>query len=349
MEFDYSIIIPAYNASNYLEECIISLYEQELKNFEVIVVNDGSTDDTLSICEQLASKYSQLNINLINQSNKGQISARFNGIRHAKGKYLIFLDADDKLRKDAIEIIDKARKKYKADIIIYNGVRFWGDNKVQFMPHYKDYDYYMVDEKFNMFRKLALTTKRFNNVWNKAYKRELISINTNIEELSYIRLEEDYLMQLPWYDKAQNAVYVPENIYEYRLNESSETFKKFDKNRFRYALSIFQKTEIYYKKWNIANRNQIRSRRFIGRTIAALKQIRFIDDTVSLDYKISLLKEVGNNELFRQELPKVNCKIQSKVGFIILWLIYFRLWRIALFFIEHAPNIHGEKTFICYK
>ena len=47
MEFDYSIIIPAYNASNYLEECIISLYEQELKNFEVIVVNDGSTDDTL--------------------------------------------------------------------------------------------------------------------------------------------------------------------------------------------------------------------------------------------------------------------------------------------------------------
>ena len=90
-----SIIIPVYNVENYVDTCIESLYKQGISEyeFEVILINDGSTDNSLSIIQEYENKYS--NITIISQKNQGLSTTRNNGIKLAKGEYLLFVDSDD--------------------------------------------------------------------------------------------------------------------------------------------------------------------------------------------------------------------------------------------------------------
>ena len=89
----YSIIVPAYNVENYLEQCINSILVQSFNNYEIIIVNDGSTDKTGKICDNFASKNKQIKI--IHKKNGGLSSARNTGLEFASGEYNIFLDSDD--------------------------------------------------------------------------------------------------------------------------------------------------------------------------------------------------------------------------------------------------------------
>lgn len=112
----FSVIIPAYNASNFIETAIDSIIKQPYFDYEIIVVNDGSKDNTLEILNKLASKY--INIRVIAQSNSGASVARNNGLKHAKGEYVFFMDADDRLIDNVFEKITKILKENKPDVLI---------------------------------------------------------------------------------------------------------------------------------------------------------------------------------------------------------------------------------------
>ena len=96
-----SIIVPAYNASKYIEKCLNSILSQTYKNFEIIVVNDGSTDNTLDILKKCSEQSDKIKI--VAQKNKGVSAARNNGLEHAKGQYIAFVDADDTLEQEFLE------------------------------------------------------------------------------------------------------------------------------------------------------------------------------------------------------------------------------------------------------
>lgn len=100
----YSFIVPVYNTSNYLKKCIDSLINQTYKSFEIIIVNDGSTDNSLDIIN--GYKESNKNIKIINQKNGGLSNARNNGVKKASGEYIIFVDSDDYVEKNLLENID---------------------------------------------------------------------------------------------------------------------------------------------------------------------------------------------------------------------------------------------------
>lgn len=101
----YSFIVPVYNTSKYLKKCFDSLVNQTFKDFEIIVVNDGSTDNSESIISRYEKKYD--NIKVINQKNQGLSMTRNNGVKEASGKYLIFIDSDDYVEKSLLKEIDK--------------------------------------------------------------------------------------------------------------------------------------------------------------------------------------------------------------------------------------------------
>lgn len=105
-----SIIIPNYNQGQYILEAIESALNQTYDNFEVIVVNDGSTDNSLEI----ARKYP---VKIINQTNKGLASARNTGIMNSKGDYLLFLDADDILLENCLEVIARTIKETNSEVV----------------------------------------------------------------------------------------------------------------------------------------------------------------------------------------------------------------------------------------
>ncbi len=111
-----SVIIPVYNAEKHLDACIGSVLAQTYKSFEIILVNDGSKDNSKAICEELASKHPS--IVLVDQPNQGVSAARNAGLERAQGEYIAFLDADDTLPANSLESLVNGAKEYGADLII---------------------------------------------------------------------------------------------------------------------------------------------------------------------------------------------------------------------------------------
>ena len=105
MMVKYSFIVPVYNTKKYLKKCLDSLIKQTFKDFEIIIVNDGSTDNSMEIIEKYKNKYS--NIKVIEQQNQGLSLARNNGVKKTSGEYILFIDSDDYIEKDLLKQIDK--------------------------------------------------------------------------------------------------------------------------------------------------------------------------------------------------------------------------------------------------
>ena len=110
MKFFFSIIIPIYNSERFLDKCIKSLIGQSVNNFEILLINDCSSDKSSEICQKYKNNYNF--INLINhKKNLGVAKTRNNGIKNSKGKYLVFLDSDDYLYNNSLKNLEKLIKK----------------------------------------------------------------------------------------------------------------------------------------------------------------------------------------------------------------------------------------------
>ena len=111
-----SIVIPVYNAENFIKDCLDSILSQTYKDFEVILINDGSTDSSEKIIEEYIKKDDR--ICLINQENQGAPKARNLGIKKSKGKYIMFFDADDILKQNSLEILVSSISSNNASLVI---------------------------------------------------------------------------------------------------------------------------------------------------------------------------------------------------------------------------------------
>ena len=112
-----SIIVPVHNVEAYLEKCLDSLINQTFDNYEIIIVNDGSTDRSKEIAERYKDKYS--NIVLINQEQKGVGEARNTGIEASKGEYILFVDSDDYIHRDTLKLTYNKSIETQADIVTF--------------------------------------------------------------------------------------------------------------------------------------------------------------------------------------------------------------------------------------
>lgn len=126
-----TIIVPIYNVEKYLEECIDSLLSQTYKNIEIIAIDDGSTDNSLNIISQFAELDDRINV--ISKPNRGQGICRNEAISISNGEYIFFIDSDDYISKNTIEILVDNIIKYDSEIIVYNGIAFDDyDNEIRF-------------------------------------------------------------------------------------------------------------------------------------------------------------------------------------------------------------------------
>lgn len=128
-----SVIIPIYNMENYLAECLDSVISQSLKEIEIICINDGSTDNSQNILDEYKEKDDRIRV--VCQTNAGLSVARNEGIKHSNGKYLIYLDADDKLQKKALEELYFMTEKYKYDIVFFSAKVFTTEKGNEFIDN----------------------------------------------------------------------------------------------------------------------------------------------------------------------------------------------------------------------
>lgn len=164
-----SIIIPVYNVEQYLKRCLDSVTEQTYKNLEIIIVNDGSPDNSEIICKEYEKKDSR--VLYLKQQNGGLSSARNSGLKKATGDIILFLDSDDYINKRLVEFVCIAFEKCQCDIVEFN-------LQEVFSMDYEGKNIYDIKyeeiTKENAIKSLFSDGKIRFEVWNKAYKKEII-------------------------------------------------------------------------------------------------------------------------------------------------------------------------------
>lgn len=119
-----SIIMPVYNVENYLEQSLMAVANQTFRDYEFIIINDGSTDNSDNIIKSFINQHDNLNINYLVQKNEGQSSARNKGINVAQGKYIYFFDSDDLIKENAIELLYKKSINNNLNLLLFSGETF---------------------------------------------------------------------------------------------------------------------------------------------------------------------------------------------------------------------------------
>ena len=206
-----SIIIPVYNSEKYLEECLTSVVNQSLKDFEIICVNDGSTDNSLKILEKFGAQDSRIRI--INQQNQGQGYARNAGLEAAAGDYVGFIDSDDYISPDFYEKL----YKYIGDIILSTKRKYLIDGKL------KTKDFKAKDKN-------SLIMKNCN-IYNKIYSKEFL-LNNNIKFYGKTNPAEDNYFSVKAILKAESIKIINGGTYFYRVVEGSTIHKTFSRDGF---------------------------------------------------------------------------------------------------------------------
>lgn len=181
-----SIIIPVYNTEKFIERCLKSIVNQSLKEIEIIVVNDGSTDNSLELIRKFEKIDKRLKV--IDKKNGGLSSARNAGIEEAKGEYLLHIDSDDWIEQDYLKDIYSFAKEKRLDIVVTDFYLDYDDGNLNYMRDIKLKDKEILSEK--EYLKKLLIGEGYPCVWNKLFKSYLYK-KTNIRHPLGISLGED--------------------------------------------------------------------------------------------------------------------------------------------------------------
>ena len=226
-----SIIVPVYNVSEKLSRCIESILNQEYNEFELILVNDGSTDNSGDICNKYAIKDNRIKV--IHKKNKGVSKSRNIGIEHAKGKYIVFVDSDDYINTNmTLHLKDIIEKEKNPDWIL------WGFNKIS-EDGIKIDKVSLEDKVYNLNNKIELykniESKTFGYVWTAAFKSEIIK-NNNITFNEEISLMEDLIFTYKYFEHCKRIITTSKIEYNYIKYNSSTTLSK---NKYINIFEIF--------------------------------------------------------------------------------------------------------------
>lgn len=206
-----SIIMPAYNAATSCEIAINSVLNQEYENFELIIIDDGSTDDTYKICEKYSIVDSR--IKLIHQNNGGVSKARNTGLLHSSGEYTAFIDSDDSMESQFLKLMVTTIIEQKADIAIcgYTAVSKYGESV------------WKPTETIE-FASMLVRENGLNMLWNKLFKTALITHRFN-ESSS---MGEDLEFVVTYFENVQSVALIDESLYNYAKDTAGSLTKKID-------------------------------------------------------------------------------------------------------------------------
>lgn len=217
-----TIIIPVYNVEEYIEMCLESVQVQTYDNIEIILINDGSTDNSKKICEKYTNMDSRFKI--INKKNEGVSAARNVGLQKANGKYVTFVDSDDYIDKNYIFYLYNQIIKNNTDISIC------GTIDVDENGDYKRYSKNYVEEIDSIKALQELLNEEYYTsvVWAKMYKKELVQ---NIKFNNEIKIAEDLDFLYKVIGKAKTiSVNTNKKLYYYRMRKNSLTSKEYNRN-----------------------------------------------------------------------------------------------------------------------
>lgn len=292
----FSIVVPVYNVEKYLEECLASVFNQSDQNFELILVNDGSTDGSGAICEKYKEHYPE-KVKLICQENAGLLMARRRGFQAAAGEYIVSLDSDDRFMPGILEGLHHAVEPYHCDMVLFDYIYGAGQNKperlIRLCP--ESNITYFAEDDIARFRLQLLAGQNMNSLCCKAVKRSCVDVDTDYSQWNYVANGEDTFQSLPILDAVRSVCYLPQAYYYYRRDNISVS-KHYGVKDFNSFMCVYKRALEYAKRWSVSEdlRRQIQSR-YASLLSVVIHQAR--TETGKREY-CTFLKSISKNELF---------------------------------------------------
>lgn len=214
-EIKFSILIPVYNTEAFLEKCLTSVLAQTYQNFEIVIVDDGSSDNSGAICDRYAEKDSRIHV--FHQKNAGLMCTRDHLLSHVSGDYVVFVDSDDRLKRQALQTIADSVRHTDADLVIY-GVEMVDGFRV--LGEMADDGATVLTDKRQLYRRCLLTTD-YNSLCRKAVRAGLFADAPDYSRWYKMTTGEDLIRSLHLFEACSKAAFIPDRLYEYVKNTES--------------------------------------------------------------------------------------------------------------------------------
>lgn len=325
-----SIIIPVYNVEKYISRCINSVINQTYKNWELLLINDGSTDDSGLICDKYANKDSRIKVYHI--QNSGAAKARFLGVSYATKDYICFVDSDDSIPNNSLELLCENNQDCSIDIVVGGYTRIFVNGKTDFC----ELKYANLTGEVYLLMLLSGNWKLYGPV-AKLFRRTLFTNNILPFIPKTIRVGEDLLMNVFLACYAKKVVFISSSVYNYFQIETSVT------HNFKYTLEYTEKfvnilTSILLesKKENINHLLAHYKLNMIYNVILddIEDEINYQSDFVltiindankiSLNYKEKIIIKLLKYSFFRICYRKLFCKYRNGSGFVYLFIKHIK-------------------------
>ena len=316
-EATVSIIVPVYNAEQYLSECLDSLLGQTYKKIEILCVNDGSKDNSLQILREYQKR--DVRIKVIDKINKGVSRARNDAIRAATGEYIMYVDSDDWLDNKACETILKKMVETNADVILFPYIRENVNSSLKKEIYGEDeiiYDEIEVRRKLHR-RYIGALGKELAKpenvdalcpVWGKMYKTDIIKEN-NIQfiDLEKIGTYEDGMFNLYYFEYVTKAVYYNKYFYHYRKTNNQSITTRYNEKLYIQWNCLFDLMEKYIAKKELSKEYKEALNNRISLSILGLG-LNIIASDYNCIRKIQEISKIISSERYRNAYKNLQFK-----------------------------------------
>ena len=334
-----SIIIPVYNAENYLDKCIKSVLDQSYTNLEVILINDGSADSSEDICLRFSKIDNR--VMYIKQENAGPSSARNNGISIAKGEFIQFIDADDYLTPNSVEVMVDAMED--SDFVIasyYNLYKNRAEEKVAISS--KLVGKYLKDDLLPKWGELV-AEEMFHYTWNKLYRSKFIKNRIKFDE--NIKISEDMIFNIDYISVIEKINIINTPIY-YHIFYNQDSITK------RYHSGLFEmrrKTHKYIQNFLILNgvynnyNYEIVNNLYAKRIVSLLIHLVSKNTNMSIENRKSVISNIISDNSVQEIL---GCLTNGRLERLTAYLVRKKRTRSIYYLYRFREGLHSVYNYI---
>lgn len=280
-DISVSVIIPVYNAEKVLPKTINSVVQQTISNIEIILIDDGSTDDSLDVCRQAAALDSRICV--YSQENAGPSAARNTGLQYAHGQFVVFQDSDDIVPSNRIKILLNEQQRENFDLVVGNFLQIISGKSMaqRIKAHcYFSHSDLLADDEL-------IRDRQMFYIWNKLYRRKIISDNRLLFNTS-MRMGEDYDFNLRYLCYVNRFSAIDKIVYQYLMDNSSLT-REFRKNDYESRkITIHDYIRLYLDSNIPVNRLAVNSW-YIQLAMSSIMRLNHPKNTMTMQDKLDYI------------------------------------------------------------
>ncbi|MFA5545152.1 MAG: glycosyltransferase family 2 protein [Sphaerochaetaceae bacterium] len=341
----FSIIIPVFNAEKYLQNCIISVINQTFKDYELILVNDGSSDGSGKICDSYASQFPG-KIKVTHTPNQGALFARRVGMACSKGEFIWIIDADDQiLNNDVLSELKISIDKSRCDFLFFNAIK---DRQTQIgmfdYGQFIDGQVFLQEDKYKLYE-LLITTRSFNTLWNKVFKKDLIDLDVDYSKYNHIVNGNDVFQVLPIVTNAKKIIYIAENFYFYNEVQYSSV-RRFNPYSYIAIRENGIRLSEYADLWGLSSLQKNIDAKVLSGIASVVYKIRYMSAEQRKTSLVPYLDNIRTDEYFQALIKRTNRHNMNLFKWIIVYMVYHKWYRLLAwsifsigFVVEASQNL----------